>query len=434
MSPQRFKQCLWLLGILVVANIIYQYYLNWGLVTVKVHDAPLGKVIKSIEWQGWVKIYTNLDLDSKVSMYVDHVPLAEAMETLAVNVDVPRPANRPDDGNGNRGRNRPDGANFGGGGGNFGGGGPPGNGAPSGGGGGNVAGQPGGGGGRGGFGGGGFGAAQWNLAFFVAPTSAQVKSEILSFEQDTRDDDTKIYSYPTPLQMIASDSDMPASDPRLQAWPGVKADPAPAPAAPSDSNNSTASAPADNSASSAPTPTDNSASPASAPADATPPAKNAQDYFQAFAQSANIWIMAPGSWTPDVSAPPPANSSIISAVKKFVGRVHGSVTEAIILRARWNGNTGRGFAGGFDDMADRMRNAIEGLPPDARPDALAQLDQEVRFYKDLQAAPEDQRRDRFRAHMLDKMVDNLNNSRRSPEKRAQRYARLVAARIAVTGK
>jgi hypothetical protein len=36
--------------------------------------------------------------------------------------------------------------------------------------------------------------------------------------------------------------------------------------------------------------------------------------------------------------------------------------------------------------------------------------------------------------MLDKMVDNMNNSRRSPEKRAQRYQRIVAARIAATGK
>ena len=96
MTPKRFKQCLWLLGFLIVANIFYHYYLNWGLITVKVHDAPLGKVIRSIEWQGWVKIYTNLDLTSKVTMYVDHVPLAEAMETLAVNVDVPRPADRPE--------------------------------------------------------------------------------------------------------------------------------------------------------------------------------------------------------------------------------------------------------------------------------------------------------------------------------------------------
>src|SRR5271170_5390779 len=86
---------LWLLSLLVVANIAYYFYSEWGLVTVKVTDVPLSKVIHSIEWQGWVKIYTNLPLDTKVTMYVDHVPLAEAMETLAANVDVPPP---PSDG------------------------------------------------------------------------------------------------------------------------------------------------------------------------------------------------------------------------------------------------------------------------------------------------------------------------------------------------
>jgi hypothetical protein len=50
----------WLLGLLVVSNIGYYLYNNWGLVTVKVTDAPLSKVINSIEWQGWVKIYSNL--------------------------------------------------------------------------------------------------------------------------------------------------------------------------------------------------------------------------------------------------------------------------------------------------------------------------------------------------------------------------------------
>ena len=86
-----------LLALLIVANIGYYLYLNWGLVTVKVKDAPLKYVIKSIEWQGWVKIYTNLPLDTKVTMYVDHAPLAEAMETLAVNVDVPPPQDGGDD-------------------------------------------------------------------------------------------------------------------------------------------------------------------------------------------------------------------------------------------------------------------------------------------------------------------------------------------------
>jgi hypothetical protein len=421
MTPQRFKQCLWTLGFLIVANIVYHYYLNWGLITVKVHDERLGKVIKSIEWQGWVKIYTNLDLNSKVSMYVDHVPLAEAMENLATNVSTRPPG---DSGPDNRGGNRPDGGGFGGQGGRQAGG----NGRTFGNGGGNFGGQPGGGAGggggrRGGFGGGGFGGggAQWNLAFFVAPTSGEVKREILSFQQDDPDQDTKIYTFATPLQMLATDDEMPAADPRQQTWPGFKDYPAPAMAATGTTN----AAPATDS-----TTTDTTST--------APQAKTAQDYFKSFAQSANIWIMAPGSWTPEVDAPPPADSSIIRAVKHFVGRLNGSVTEAIILRARWGG--GGGFAGGggggggFDAMDVRMRNAINGLPAGAQAGALAQLDQEDRFRKDVETAPPDQRRQRFMDHMLAKAVDNFYNSRRSPEKRAERYQRMVAARIAATGK
>ena len=76
----------WIFGFLIVANIVYYFYSNWGLVTVKATDVPLSKIISSIEWQGWVKIYTNLPLDTKVTMFVDHVPLAEAMETLALGI------------------------------------------------------------------------------------------------------------------------------------------------------------------------------------------------------------------------------------------------------------------------------------------------------------------------------------------------------------
>src|SRR5476651_1093116 len=95
---------------LIVANVVLHIYWNWGLITVKVHDAPLSKVIRSIEWQGWVKIYTNLPPDAKVSMWVDHVPLAEAMETLAANVGGrPVGADRPRDGGGPNG-NAPGGA------------------------------------------------------------------------------------------------------------------------------------------------------------------------------------------------------------------------------------------------------------------------------------------------------------------------------------
>ncbi len=188
---------------LILANIVYYFYTNWGLVTVKVTDAPLSKVISSIEWQGWVKIYTNLPLDTKVTMYVDHVPLAEAMESLSANVDVPPPADGDDNARPNR--NRPD--RLGG----FAGGSLPVGGAagtPAAGGPGTPGGPPG---GRGG----GFGRAQWNLAFFVAPTSSDVQQEIREFQAADPGSDTKVFTYGTQIQMIANDDI--ASTPRPPA-------------------------------------------------------------------------------------------------------------------------------------------------------------------------------------------------------------------------
>src|ERR1700677_2734705 len=100
MPTNRYVRWGGIIGLLILANIVNYLYWHWGLITVKVTGVPLSKVIRSIEWQGWVKIYTNLPPDTKVSMYVDHVPLAEAMETLAANVGGPPMgadrANRPD--------------------------------------------------------------------------------------------------------------------------------------------------------------------------------------------------------------------------------------------------------------------------------------------------------------------------------------------------
>ncbi|MCE0482875.1 MAG: hypothetical protein LV479_01400 [Methylacidiphilales bacterium] len=420
MLQHRYAKWAWVILFLIVANIISYYYWNWGLITVHVNDAPLGKVIKSIEWQGWVNIYTNLDPSSKVSMDVDHVPLAEAMEMLAARVSGPpmgadredRP-DRPD---------RPDRANR-----------PDGNGAPPGGIGGTAGGapSPGGGpppdgGGRGGFGRGGFGGAQWNLAFFVAPTSAEVKAEIQAFQSGTTDDDTRVYMYPTPLQMISSGDDMPAADPRQQSWPGMKPAAAPTPTPTPDPTSSDQ----------IPPPGADPSTPA-ADADATP---TVQTYLQAFAQSSNILILAPGSWTAPVSGAPPApDSSIISAVKGFIGRCRGSVTQAIVLRMGRVGRSPGGPRGGggfadIDDMADRMRNAINGLPEDARADALNQLNNEVNFYHTVQAAPPEQRRDMIRQHTMEKMTNGNNNWRRTPEQRAARYQRVVSNRMTAQGK
>jgi len=374
---------LWLLVGLVVANGAYYFYSNWGLVTVKVKDAPLKQVISTIEWQAWVKIYSNLPADSKVTMYADHVPLAEAMESLAANVDLPQ---QPDDGTQPR-RNREGGAD-----------GASTNNAPGLAQGAGPGGPPGG--GRGG--GGGFGRrAEWNLAFFVGPTSADVKEEIAQFQAGDPDIDAKVFTYNTQLQTIASDTVVSAPDPHTQAWPGYT----PPPPAPIDPTQTAAAPPAN-----------------------TPP--NVQTYLEGFARAANIWIMSTGSWIPDVANPPAPNSSIISAVKNLVSSSHGVVTQALVLRTGRGGPRGGGSDFGNDDAwADRMRNAISGLPPEERPDALQQLTQEVQFRKDIAALPPEQRRPRLMAHFMERML-YADHSRMSPEKRAKMYSRMIAARQA----
>lgn len=68
-------------------TIAYLFFSTWGLITIHANHQPLDKVIKSIEWQGWVKIVTNMDPATPVTMDCDQVPLQEAMEDLAVNSD-----------------------------------------------------------------------------------------------------------------------------------------------------------------------------------------------------------------------------------------------------------------------------------------------------------------------------------------------------------
>ena len=350
MPQNKIHLGLGLLAVLVVANIILHVIWNWGLVTVKVTNAPIGQVIKSIERQGWVTIYSNIDPQTKVSMYVDHVPLAEAMATLAVNAD-----------------------------------------------------------------------AQWHLGFFVAPSSSQVKEEIRSFTQgdDANDDSTRTYSFPTPLDMIA-DENTPEADPRAQIWPGLKMPP-PAPTPPPDAS------------------ADNPDAPAPQPEG---PPTSVQGYLKAFAEEADVWIMAPASWDPAVPSAPPPSSSISGAIRHFVSGAHGSVTQAIVLRGRPQRVAGQdrprgGFRGAGMDMGmmmDRMDNAINGLPPAVRPAMREQLKQEADFQKQAAAAPPEERRKMWRDHMMKHRMGDDRGWRRSPEKRAQMMVRIVSNRMSAQGK
>jgi len=72
---------------LLAITTLYYTWIDWGLITIHAQNEPVSKIIKSIEWQGWVKIESSLDPNTQVTMDVDEVTLPEAMESLAANSD-----------------------------------------------------------------------------------------------------------------------------------------------------------------------------------------------------------------------------------------------------------------------------------------------------------------------------------------------------------
>ena len=88
-SSMRNPKILTLTGIfvLILGISIWNWISGWGLVTLNYKDAPLAKVIKSIEWQGGVKIRTNADPAMPVTIRVEKVSAYEAIDTLSVVMD-----------------------------------------------------------------------------------------------------------------------------------------------------------------------------------------------------------------------------------------------------------------------------------------------------------------------------------------------------------
>jgi hypothetical protein len=107
-----------------------------------------------------------------------------------------------------------------------------------------------------------------------------------------------------------------------------------------------------------------------------------------------------------------------------------------VAGAQNRGGGFRGGGGGFDlgMMEDRVENAINGLPPEEQPAARAKLADEKQQMKEISTLPPDQMMQRMRAHFMELRLEGDNGWRRSPEKRAKMYARLVSNRVAATGK
>jgi hypothetical protein len=74
------------LAVLAVA-LAWHIYSGWGLVTLHVTDAPLGKVLASINRQGGIEIITNLDPSTPVSLDVYRVPPTEALDIVSVRTE-----------------------------------------------------------------------------------------------------------------------------------------------------------------------------------------------------------------------------------------------------------------------------------------------------------------------------------------------------------
>jgi len=76
----------WLIAaalLLLVGNLIWYVWGNWGLITIHSEDKSLAEIIRSIEKQAGVTVKTDLDTGVPLRMHVDKVKLTEALETLS---------------------------------------------------------------------------------------------------------------------------------------------------------------------------------------------------------------------------------------------------------------------------------------------------------------------------------------------------------------
>lgn len=86
-SPNRLLVLSGFAGLLA-AVMIERWISGWGLVTIHVQNAPVGKVVASIARQAHVRVESSLNPAKLVSMDVDKAPLTEALETLAIRTDA----------------------------------------------------------------------------------------------------------------------------------------------------------------------------------------------------------------------------------------------------------------------------------------------------------------------------------------------------------
>lgn len=86
MYSTRTKILLIAAGLVILLGLVSFFWPD-GLITLNFKEAPVSKVISSIERQGHVRIATNVPPETLVTMQMNKVPLMEALETLAVRLE-----------------------------------------------------------------------------------------------------------------------------------------------------------------------------------------------------------------------------------------------------------------------------------------------------------------------------------------------------------
>jgi hypothetical protein len=82
------RQNFWLVGaaLAIVIAVVGSFWPD-GLITLNFTEAPVSKVIASIERQGHIRLTSNVPPETPVTIQMKRVPLMDALETLAVRIE-----------------------------------------------------------------------------------------------------------------------------------------------------------------------------------------------------------------------------------------------------------------------------------------------------------------------------------------------------------
>lgn len=83
----RTKLLVGSLLLLLLVRVAWGFLADRHLITVHADKQPLSSIIRSIEKQGGIRLLANFDATTPVTLNVDKVPLAEALESLAAVTD-----------------------------------------------------------------------------------------------------------------------------------------------------------------------------------------------------------------------------------------------------------------------------------------------------------------------------------------------------------